>query len=297
MWLSSHAESPRSIKTGNASATICADMADGMQHRRCSRAGRHLVKRQESLFFTRHLFAMHATIRAMNKGDNDGRTCTMDEALSICGNDITRAEFLQSLRCFSRCANKKTYTGGFFEITGDVIEITKECAIAYAIDQDVSALRTFARLRDQFTTIDEGALYGFVMDHQLAANRISLQLSLTTWRQFAIVFYLSYRHHLGDQFVPLADVATHLDVDSKRVTASITQMCAQMSNQIMKRRCATDDRSFELALSHKLRGLLALFHAQHDGFLPQPVTLDMFQKPKKVKLASFHSQNKIEQLG
>ena len=229
---------------------------------------------------------MHAIIQAMNKGDNDGTTCTIDDALAICGDDITRAELIQSMRCLGRSANKKTYTGGFFEITGDVIEMTAECYAAYAIDQDVAALRRFARLRDQFTTIDESALFDFVMDHQLSANRISLQLSLTTWRQFAIVFYLSYRHQLGDQFVPLADVATHLDVDSKRVTASITQMCAKMTNQIMKRRCARDDRSFEIALSHKLRGRLALFHAQHDGFLPQPVTLAMFQKPEPVKLAS-----------
>ena len=274
------------MKSGNASATICADMADGRQHRRCCKAGRHLVKRPESLFFTRHLFAMHAIIRAMNKGDNDGYTCTMHDALAICGDDMTRAELIQSMRCLGRSANKKTYTGGFFEITGDVVEMTAECAVAFAIDEDVAALRTFARLRDQFTTIDESALYYFVVDHQLAADRLALQMSLTTWRQFAIVFYLSYRHHLGDQFVPLADVANHLDVDSKRVTASITQMCAKMNNQIMKRRCATDDRSFEIALSHKLRGRLALFHAQHDGFLPQPVTLAIFQKPQTVKLAS-----------
>lgn len=235
---------------------------------------------------TRHLFAMHAIIQAMNNGDNDGTTCTIDDALAICGDDMAGPELNQSLRCLGRVPNRKTYTGGFFQITGDVIEMTEECVAAFAIDQDVAALRRFARLRDQFTTIDESALYDFVMDQQLAANRISLQLSLTTWRQFAIVFYLSYRHHLGDQFVPLADVAHHLDVDSKRVTASITQMCAKMTNQIMKRRCATDDRSFELALSHKLRSRIALFHAQYDGFLPQPVTLAMFQKPETVKLAS-----------
>tara|TARA_Y100000401_G_scaffold112507_1_gene112017 strand:- start:2148 stop:2969 length:822 start_codon:yes stop_codon:yes gene_type:complete len=273
------------MKAGNASATICADMADGRQHRRCCKAGRHLVKRPESLFFTRHLFAMHAILRAMDQYDA-GTTCTIDDALAICGEDMSRQQLIQSLRCLGRVANKKTYTGGFFQITGDQIVLTSEVVPAYGIDRDVSALWTFKRLRDQFTTVDQDQLYQYVMHHQLAADRLALQLSLTTWRQSAIVFYLSYRHHLSDQFVPLSDVAHHLDVDSKRVTASITQMCEKMTNQIVKRRCATDDRSFEIALSHKLRDRLALFHAQHDGFLPQPVTLAMFQKPEPVKLAS-----------
>jgi len=274
------------MKSGNASATICADMANGQQHRLCCRAGRHLVERPESLFMTRHLFAIHAIIRAMNKGDNDGRTCSIDDALSICGDDMDGPELIQSLRCLGRVPNRKTYTGGFFEITGDVIEMTAECSAAYAVEKNVSALRTCNLLHQRFPELDEPPLYNFVADHQLAVDRLALQLSLTTWRQFAIVFYLSYRHHLGDQFVPLADVANQLDVDSKRVTTSITQMCEKMTNQIMKRRCATDDRSFEIALRHKLRGRLALFHAQHDGFLPQPVTLAMFQKPETVKLAS-----------
>ena len=235
---------------------------------------------------TRHLFAMHSIIRAMSNLKRGGTTCTIDDALSICGDDMSRQQLIQSLRCLCRVANKKTYTGGCFEITGDVIEMTVEFCAAYRVDNEVAALRTRNLLLQRFPELDEPPTYDFVADHQLAVDRLALQLSLTTWRQFAIVFYLSYRHHLGDQFVPLADVAHHLDVDSKRVTASITQMCEKMTNQIMKRRCATDDRSFELALSHKLRVRLALFHAQHDGFLPQPVTLEMFQKPETVKLAS-----------
>ena len=277
-----------------ASAVICAHMAEGQEHRRCSKAGRHLVKRSESLFMMRHLFAMHAIIRAIDKS-NDGTTCTIDDALAICGEDMSRQQLIQSLRCLGRVPNRKTYTGGFFEITGDQIVISSECAAAYAIDQNVAALRTFARLRDQFSTLNERAIYVFVVDHQLASERLALQLHLTTWRQYAIVFYLSYRHHLGDQFVPLADVARHLDVDSKRVTLAIDQMFVDTAKQICKRHSVSDERVIELSLTDRLSDRIDEFHARFDGFFPKKLTLSMF-KEKKLKVESFHSQTKFDEV-
>ena len=150
-------------------------------------------------------------------------------------------------------------------------------------------------LHQRFPELGEPPLYDFVADHQLAVDRLALQLSLTTWRQFAIVFYLSYRHHLGDQFVPLADVAYHLDVDSKRVTLAIDQMYIDTAKQICKRHSVSDERVIELSLTDRLSDRIDEFHARFDGFFPKKLTLSMFEE-KTLKVESFHSQTKFDEV-
>ena len=180
-----------------ASAVICANMADGRQHRRCSAIARPLVERPESLFMMRHLFVMHSIIRAMNKFGNDGKSCAISDALAMTGDDVSRSQFMQSLRTYSRRAARRSYTGKMFEVANDKISMTTELWKAFVEDNEVAALRIFNRLHEQFPHLDLSFLYEYVTDHQLASERFALQLHLTTWRQFAIVFYLSYRHHLG----------------------------------------------------------------------------------------------------
>ena len=141
--------------------------------------------------------------------------------------------------------------------------------------------------QEQFPHLDLSFLYEYVTDHQLASERFALQLHLTTWRQFAIVFYLSYRHHLGDQFVPLADVAYHLDVDSKRVTLAIDQMYIDTAKQICKRHSVSDERVIELSLTDRLSDRIDEFHARFDGFFPKKLTLSMFEE-KTLKVEYFH---------
>ena len=293
MWLSSQ---PPSIKMGNASATICADMASGRQHRRCSAVARPLVERPESLFMMRNLFVMHAIIRAMNKYGDDGKSCTIADALAMTGDDVSRSQFMQSLRTCSRRAGRRSYTGKMFEVQNDEISMTTESWTAFVEENEVAALRIFNRLHQQFPRLDVSELYDWVTDHQLASERLALQLSLTTWRQFAIVFYVSYCHHLGDRFVSLADVARHLDVDSKRITECINQMSAKAKSEILRRRRENNDRGFEIALGNKLRIRIELFHAKFDGFLPETLTLNTFKKSKTLKVAAYRSHFKTEQL-
>ncbi len=279
----------------NASAVICADMASGRQHRRCSAIARTFVERPESLFMMRHLFVMHAIIRAMNKFGNDAKSCTIADALAMTGDDVSRSQFMQSLRTYSRRAGRRSYTGKMFEVKNDKIKMTTESWKAFVEDNEVAALRIFNKLHQQFPQLDQSILYDWVTDHQLASERLSVKLKLTTWRQFAILFYLSYRHHLGDQFVPLADVANQLDVDSKRVTLAIEQMFVDTAKQICKRQSVNDERVTELSLTDRLRDRIDEFHAQFDGFFPKNLTLSMFEE-KTLKVASFHSQTKFDEV-
>jgi len=243
----------------------------------------------------RHLFVMHSIIRAMNKFGNDGKSCTIADALALTGDDASRSQFMQSLRAYSRRAGRRSYTGNMFEVANDKISMTTELWTGFVEDNEVAALRIFNRLLQQFPRLDQSMLYDWVTDHQLASERLAVQLQLTTWRQFAIVFFVSYRHNLGDRFVPLADVARHLDVDSKRITECINQMSATVKSQILRRRRENDDRGFEIALGNKLRIRIELFHAQFDGFFPKDLTLSMFEE-KRLKVASFHSQTKFDEV-
>ena len=44
----------------------------------------------------RNLFVMHAIIRAMSKYGDDGKSCTIADALAMTGDDVSQSQFMQS---------------------------------------------------------------------------------------------------------------------------------------------------------------------------------------------------------
>ena len=263
------------VSSAYSSAALAAVWANGFQHHRCSNAGAHLIERVETLYMLRHLFNFRAILNAMR--ENDGRSCTISQALTICGDDMDAARFIQTLHCLGRKTGRRTFNGRFFDVNDDLITRTKEFDEAF-LTTDVAVLRVAKLLKNQFPDIDDSALWQFINNHELACNRFAIRLRLSTWRQFAVIFYLSWRHQSGDSFVAVSDVARYLHVESKRVMTAVQQMHYEVARMIVVSSNVEDSRAKEMALSPKLKQQLNVFHDQFAGFFPseiQDATLEL----------------------
>jgi len=263
------------MNSGYSSAALAAAWANGFEHHRCSSASANLIQRVETLYMLRHLFNFRVIVNAMR--ENGGHSCTIGQALAICGDDMDAAKFMQTLHCLGHKTNRRTFTGRFFDINDDVITTTKEFAEAF-LATDIAVVRAWRLLKDQFFNIDDAELWQFVNIHELECNRFAIRLRLSTWRQFAVIFYLSWRHQSGDSFVAVSDVARYLHVESKRVMTAVQQMHYEVARMIDVRCRANDSRAKELALSPRLMQQLNAFHDQFDGFFPseiQDATLEL----------------------
>ena len=263
------------VSSGYSSAALAAVWASGYEHHRCSNAGAQLIQRVETLYMLRHLFNFRVIVNAMR--ENGGHSCTIGQALAICGDDMDAAKFMQTLHCLGHKTDRRTFTGRFFDIHDDVITTTKEFDEAF-LTTDIAVVRAWRLLKSQFLNIDDDELWQLINIHELECNRFAIRLRLSTWRQFAVIFYLSWRHQSGDSFVAVSDVARYLHVESKRVMTAVQQMHYEVARMIDVRCGANDSRAKELALSPRLMQQLNAFHDQFDGFFPsdiQDATLEL----------------------
>ena len=263
------------MNSGYSSAALAAAWANGFEHHRCSSASANLIQRVETLYMLRHIFNFRVILNAMR--ENGGRSCTIGQALAICGDDMDAAKFMQTLHCLGHKTGKRTFTGRFFDISDGVITRTKEFDEAF-LTTDVAVVRVSRLLKNHFPHVDGAELWRFINDHELECNRFAIRLRLSTWRQFAIIFYLSWRHQVGDSFVAMSHVAKYLHVESKRVMTAVQQMHYEVARMIDVRCGANDSRAKELALSPRLMQQLNAFHDQFDGFFPsdiQDATLEL----------------------